>query len=99
MWSITTKEKQMLAMENSRSCPRVGLLTRLVFYAACGCAAATAPLAPRALGAHVWEKQELTFAAAHTYSNAYTEAVVWVDLTGPNFNKRVYGFWDGGQTF
>ena len=20
-------------------------------------------------------------------------------LTGPGFNKRVYGFWDGGQTF
>ena len=22
-----------------------------------------------------------------------------MDLTGPNFKKRVYGFWDGGQTF
>lgn len=25
--------------------------------------------------------------------------IVWVDLTGPGFNKRVYGFWDGGETF
>src|SRR6516225_9419573 len=49
--------------------------------------------------AHVWEKQELTFTAARTYTNAYTEATVWADLTGPNFNKRVFGFWDGGQTF
>ena len=48
---------------------------------------------------HVWEKQELTFTAARTYANPYTDASVWVDLTGPDFHKRVYGFWDGGQTF
>lgn len=48
---------------------------------------------------HVWEKQELTFTAANSYKNAYTDVVVWVDLTGPGFKKRVYGFWDGGQTF
>jgi hypothetical protein len=50
---------------------------------------ATAPLVPSVRGAHVWEKQELTFTAARAYTNAYTEAVVWVDLTGPNFKKRV----------
>ena len=48
---------------------------------------------------HVWEKQELTFTAARSYTNPYTDVTVWVDLTGPNFKKRVYGFWDGGQTF
>ncbi len=48
---------------------------------------------------HLWEKQELTFTAAHTYSNPYTDVTVWVDLAGPGFQKRVYGFWDGGQTF
>jgi hypothetical protein len=48
---------------------------------------------------HVWEKQELTFNAAGSYRNPYTEVVVWVDLTGPGFSKRVYGFWDGGQVF
>lgn len=48
---------------------------------------------------HVWEMQELTFTAANSYKNAYTEATVWVDLTGPGFSKRIYGFWDGGQTF
>ncbi len=48
---------------------------------------------------HVWEKQELTFTSARAFANAYTDVTVWVDLTGPNFKKRVYGFWDGGQTF
>jgi Protein of unknown function (DUF4038)/Domain of unknown function (DUF5060) len=48
---------------------------------------------------HVWEKQEITLTAANSYKNAYTDVIVWVDLTGPGFNKRVYGFWDGGQTF
>lgn len=48
---------------------------------------------------HAWEKQELTFTAAGSYANPYTEVTVWVDLTGPNFEKRVYGFWDGGRTF
>src|SRR6516162_7260253 len=48
---------------------------------------------------HVWQKQELTLTAARTYTNAYTEATVWIVLTGPSFKGRVYGFWDGGQTF
>lgn len=48
---------------------------------------------------HVWEKQELTFAAANSYKNAYTEVTIWVDLHGPGFDKRIYGFWDGGQIF
>src|SRR5690242_11243160 len=47
----------------------------------------------------VWEKQELTFAAVKTFTNAYTQATVWVDLTGPHFKKRVYGFWDGAEDF
>ena len=32
---------------------------------------------------HVWEKQELTFAATNTYDNPYLEVIVWVDLSGP----------------
>ena len=53
--------------------------------------------APNAV--HVWEKQELTFNAANLYKNAYMDVILWVDLTGPGFNKRIYGFWDGGHTF
>lgn len=48
---------------------------------------------------HVWEKQELSFTATNTYKNAYTDVDIWVNLEGPGFKKRIYGFWDGGQTF
>ncbi len=48
---------------------------------------------------HVWEKQELTFTAVNHYNNPYIDVTIWVDLIGPGFNKRIYGFWDGGQTF
>ncbi|HXE11771.1 MAG TPA: DUF5060 domain-containing protein [Bryobacteraceae bacterium] len=48
---------------------------------------------------HAWEKQELTFTSARSFHNPYTDVTVWVDLTGPNFKKRIYGFWDGGNTF
>ena len=58
-----------------------------------------APTIPANAAVHVWEKQELTLTSARSFPNPYTDATVWVDLTGPNFKKRVYGFWDGGQTF
>jgi hypothetical protein len=48
---------------------------------------------------HVWEKHEITFQAAKTYANPYTEVEAWVDLEGPGFHKRCYGFWDGGNIF
>lgn len=49
--------------------------------------------------AHVWEKQEITLQASKAFANPYTDVVVWIDLTGPGFQKRVYGFWDGERTF
>jgi hypothetical protein len=61
--------------------------------------ASAARAAPPSGTVHVWEKQELTFTAARSYTNAYTEVTVWVDLAGPNFKKRVYGFWDGERTY
>ncbi len=48
---------------------------------------------------HVWEKLDLGFVAEGHYGNPYTEVTVWVDLEGPGFKKRVYGFWNGGQDF
>ncbi len=48
---------------------------------------------------HVWEKIELTLTAREAYANPYTDVTVWVDLEGPGFAKRVYGFWDGGNVF
>ena len=49
--------------------------------------------------AHVWEKVEITLVADGKYENPYTDVVVWVDLEGPGFKKRCYGFWDGGKTW
>jgi hypothetical protein len=48
---------------------------------------------------NVWEKVEITLNSTNTYSNPYMEVDVWVDLKGPEFEKRVYGFWDGDNTF
>lgn len=54
---------------------------------------------PASATVHVWEKNELTLTSARSFANPYADVTVWVDLTGPSFRKRVYGFWDGGQTF
>ncbi len=51
-----------------------------------------------AAATHVWELQELEFQAVKKYANPYTEVTCWIDLKGPGFSKRIYGFWDGGQT-
>lgn len=46
---------------------------------------------------HTWQKIELVFKAEKHYGNPYTDVDFWVDLHGPGFQKRCYGFWDGGQ--
>lgn len=48
---------------------------------------------------HVWETQEIIFQASRDYANPYAEVDSWIELEGPGFAKRVYGFWDGGRTF
>ena len=48
---------------------------------------------------HVWEMQEIILKAENTYTNWYKDVTVWVDLKGPNFSKRVYGFWDGNNIY
>jgi hypothetical protein len=47
----------------------------------------------------VWEKVEITLRSQRSYQNPYTDVQVWLDLQGPGFEKRCYGFWDGGSTF
>jgi len=47
----------------------------------------------------VWEKVEIALHARNAFANPYTDVEVWVDLKGPEFEKRCYGFWDGGDTF
>lgn len=48
---------------------------------------------------HVWEPVEIELTATTGLQNAYTDVDVWVDLRGPGFSRRVYGFWDGGARF
>jgi hypothetical protein len=48
---------------------------------------------------HVWETQEITLKSRRDYANPYTDVDCWIELSGPNFNRRVYGFWDGDRTF
>lgn len=48
---------------------------------------------------HVWELQEIELHAGRHYDNPYADVLLWVDLKGPGFAQRVYGFWDGGNTF
>ena len=48
---------------------------------------------------HAWELQEITFQAAKEHASPYIDVTMWVDLTGPGFSRRVYGFWDGGRIF
>lgn len=48
---------------------------------------------------HPWEMQEIVLHAEKPYANPYTEVDMWVQLKGPDFDKRVYGFWDGDNRF
>jgi hypothetical protein len=48
---------------------------------------------------HVWDVQEVAMRAAQDYANPYADVVCWIDLTGPDGTRRVYGFWDGDRTF
>ena len=47
----------------------------------------------------IWEPIELDLTGKGVYDNPYMDVDVWIDLKGPGFEKRVYGFWDGGDTF
>jgi len=48
---------------------------------------------------HVWQKIEIEFNAKNEYDNPYQEVDVWVQLEGPGFDKRCYGFWDGDNNW
>jgi len=54
---------------------------------------------PQTQPLHVWEMKEICLTASQEYENPYTDVDCWVELTGPDFHKRVYGFWDGENRF
>ena len=47
----------------------------------------------------VWQLQEIELRASGRYGNPYADVECWVDLAGPGFAKRIYGFWDGGEVY
>jgi hypothetical protein len=75
------------------------ILTTLLLLAAVPCLSAPERSTLARGEVHVWELQEITFESALPHENPYTEVVCWIDLEGPGFARRVYGFWDGGRTF
>ncbi|MBN2424480.1 MAG: DUF4038 domain-containing protein [Calditrichaceae bacterium] len=48
---------------------------------------------------HTWEMKEIELKAENSYANFYTDVTCWVELKGPGFSKRVYGFWDGDNVY
>jgi hypothetical protein len=48
---------------------------------------------------NLWECAEIELHSKRSYGNPYTEVTVWIDLNGPGFRKRIYGFWDGDGTW
>ncbi len=48
---------------------------------------------------HTWEMQEIVLNAEKQHQNYYKEVTCWVELQGPDFSKRIYGFWNGGNEF
>lgn len=48
---------------------------------------------------HMWDVHEIVLHSTEKYDNPYTDVTVWAQLEGPDFCKRVFGFWDGGNTW
>ena len=48
---------------------------------------------------HTWEMQEIVLKAEREYKNYYTDVTCWIDLQGPGFSKRIYGFWNGDNIY
>jgi hypothetical protein len=47
----------------------------------------------------LYEVKEIVLTAGNTYENPYKEVDCWVELVGPGFNKKIYGFWNGENEF
>lgn len=46
-----------------------------------------------------WQMRQIVLHAEKSYQNPYMDVDAWLELSGPGFNKRIYGFWDGGNRF
>jgi hypothetical protein len=48
---------------------------------------------------HIYEIKEIALTATNEYDNPYTEVECWIELTGPDFKNKIYGFWNGKSNF
>ncbi len=48
---------------------------------------------------HVFEIKEITLKTNSEFSNPYKEIDCWIELSGPEFQKKIYGFWNVGNEF
>jgi len=81
---------------------QLSVLSVIVCGSTCCCAGnleVSTPQGPASVRLHVWETHEITLHAQGTYTNPYMDVEVWAELTGPGFRKKVWGFWDGDNTF
>ena len=69
-----------------------------------GCATGQDPVASENIGAEeaqarTWQMREIVLHAQKPYDNPYMEVDTWLELRGPGIQKRIYGYWDGGNRF
>jgi hypothetical protein len=62
-------------------------------------AAFSATAAPATGAPHPWERVEIVLTATKDYPNPYVDVETWVELSGPGFAKRCYGYWGGARTY
>lgn len=48
---------------------------------------------------HIYEVKEIVLESDKNYFNPYVEVECWVELSGPDFKKKIFGFWNGGNKF
>ena len=48
---------------------------------------------------HVFEVKEIELTCRNDYDNPYTDVECWVELEGPGFKDKVFGFWNGERQF
>ena len=89
----------MTALTGAGSLAARRALRRAVRLAAATAVLLLVPGALFAQATHVWEVREITLRSARQYADPYTDVECWVELRGPGFAGRVYGFWDGGDVY
>ncbi len=75
------------------------LRSRILFHCMCGLALLHGQSRSEAREVKLWTPVEIVLQAEESHTNSYTDVECWVTLKGPDFGRRVYGFWDGENVF